>query len=176
MFLDSGLRIPCTTRPIRIMASLASHAKRAAFQLGTTELYMEPASPCITFVQLLLGRARSDALSFGDFSLCEQRKVARTLDASGKAVISSDYSVDGSAKSIIDLARTLDGYAKLIGLFDRSLDGSAKKFNDLTRSIDGDAKASTDIIRSLDGLVMPGSLCVLFAPDSLCALFDPDSP
>jgi len=67
------------------MASLASHAKRAAFQLGTTELYMESAPPRIAFVQLLLGRARSDALSFGDFSLCEQRKVARTLDASGKA-------------------------------------------------------------------------------------------
>jgi len=39
------------------MASLASHAKRAAFQLGTTELYMES----------------------------EQRKVTRSLDASGKA-------------------------------------------------------------------------------------------
>jgi len=51
---------------------LSSHAKRAVFQVGTTELYTEPASPRIAFVQLLLGRARSGR-AFLVTSLHEQR-------------------------------------------------------------------------------------------------------
>src|SRR5579885_2188117 len=84
-----GMKAPYTTRPSQAdtsfapLADLSLQAKRKTGPPGTTEFCVEFSSVRNVLVQVLRGMLCLNVLSFGDFSLHEQRKVTRA--ASGRA-------------------------------------------------------------------------------------------
>ena len=83
------MKAPHTTRPPQAdtsfapLADLSLQAKRKAVRPGTAEFCVESSFLRNVLVQVLRGMLCLNVLSFGDFSLHEQRKVTRA--ASGRA-------------------------------------------------------------------------------------------
>src|SRR5579884_2056103 len=88
-----GMKAPYTTRPSQAdtsfapLADLSLQAKRKTGPPGTTEFCVEFSSVRNVLVQVLRGMLCLNVLSFGDFSLHEQRKVTRAACGRAEALL-----------------------------------------------------------------------------------------